>query len=147
MLGVADDPIEAFLFPQFAGPADRGIDMLCRDPLHGPDEIFQFISVKRTKNEMAMVGHDDPGVELIPLAVEVVQSVSQVVGPALFTKVTRSVTFVRPSLRPANDLSSVFFPVLFRTGFRMRGLPVRSEVLDLNLSCFGSESARRKVTK
>ncbi len=115
--GFTNDAVEALLFPQFAGLTDRRIDVLSGDSLHRSVQVFHFVIVERTQDQMAMIGHDDPAVELIPLAVKMMQSVAQVIHPTSLVEVASAVTFVRPSFCAANNLASVIIPDLFGARF------------------------------
>ena len=132
VVGVADDAVEAFLLPEFTGLAGRRVDVFGGDSLHRSNQVFEFVSVERSQNQVAVVGHDDPAIKLIPFAVKVMQPVTQIVGPASFLEVASSVTFIGPRFRAANDLASMLFPVLLGSRFGMSVFPMNTQIFDLS---------------
>ena len=137
VLGIADDAVVAFLLPEFPVSADGGVDLFGGDTLQGTEQVFQLVSVERTNHGVAVIGHDDRAGKLITLAVEMLESLMQNVGPAFVAKVARAVTFIKPRFSAANDLASVVFPIFFRAWFGVCELPMRSQVVEFGEFDFG----------
>ena len=115
MFFVAQYSVETLLLPQIVFSPQFAIHKSRRHTFDRTDQFFQFVTVKRSHNQVAMVGHDHITCDMIPLILEMEYRTCKFRREFGFLKVTVAATLIEPFINSIRDRASVFLPCFVGT--------------------------------
>lgn len=131
MLFVADDAVVTFFDPDHTMLASQLIDLKADIAFPTGEDVFEFETVERLHDNVAMVGHDAVTRSEVPLVLEMHTRIGHQFGMSRRAEQALTISLIHPAFSALGDFSRKFLPLLLGPWSRSRAFPDVSPPFEL----------------